>query len=162
MLTAVKFKRPGQQNRVYDAETRWSGNPGYFPCSPSFICMAIFTRVHENVYSRSKSTHVKRESYLHYHLHLTLHHSLLQLTLSGTNDGSTLIKLPVLYAVLNSFTLLWVTHHHPSYSMALSTISILSIDQSPLMIDERESSSNIVLELHQPLSHSLNPLSLDY
>ena len=28
MLTVVKSKRPGQQNHVYDAETRWSGNPG--------------------------------------------------------------------------------------------------------------------------------------
>ena len=27
MLTVVKFKRPGQQNGVYDAETRWNGNP---------------------------------------------------------------------------------------------------------------------------------------
>ena len=27
MLTVVKFKRPGQQNHVYDTETRWSGNP---------------------------------------------------------------------------------------------------------------------------------------
>ena len=27
MLTVVKFRRPDQQNAVYDAETRWSGNP---------------------------------------------------------------------------------------------------------------------------------------
>ena len=46
MLTVVKFKRPGQQNGVYDAETRWNVNPAlalfcffFSPSRSRFFCM---------------------------------------------------------------------------------------------------------------------------
>ena len=50
MLPVVKFKRPGQQNHVYDAETLLSGNPDVWYQSKEYnILMTLNSTTHSFV-----------------------------------------------------------------------------------------------------------------
>ena len=74
MLTAVKFKRPGQQNRVYDAETR-EREPCLRSTSTSSIPLIVKALQHldegvaadatvDGLCSGSKVNHITRCKYI--------------------------------------------------------------------------------------------------